>query len=97
MKIASFVTTSNEVVAELEKQLGKKIDVSFKSVADLERSEADLWKDGNPLATIATLRRIWATGGTLYDKWDNESIGLNGKNMDSLADGVRKVLQSKGL
>lgn len=96
MKIASFVTTSNEVVAEVEKQLGKKLDVSFKSVEDLEGSEANLWKDGNPLATVATLRRIWATGGTLYDKWDNESIGLDDSNTDSLSDGVRKVLQSKG-
>lgn len=97
MKIASFVTTSNEVVAEVEKQLGKKIDVSFKSVEELERSEADLWKEGNPLATVATLRRIWATGGTLYDKWDNKSIGLDEGNTDSLSDGVKTVLQSKGL
>lgn len=84
------------MVAEVEKQLGKKIDVSFKSVDELERSEADMWKEGNPLATVATLRRIWATGGTLYDKWDNESIGLDDKNTDSVSDGVRKILQTKG-
>lgn len=96
LKVASFVVTPKEALAELEKQLGKKFSVKFIPLANLEKSEAEMWKTGNPAAALATLRRIWATGGTLYEKWDNELIGLNETNMDSLEVAVKAALKSKG-
>ena len=95
LKIASFVVTPNQVLAEFEKQLDAKFTTKYIPLAELEKSEADMWKAGDSLATIATLRRIWATGGALYDKWDNESIGLN--EMDSLETAVRGCIKAKGL
>lgn len=88
--------TPKEALTEIEKQLGKKFSVKFIPLANLEKSEAEMWKAGNPAATLATLRRIWATGGTLYDKWDNEAIGLNETNMDSLEAAVKVVLKGRG-
>ena len=90
------MATPNQVLAEFEKQLRKKFSVKFITAADLKRSEEDMWKAGNPLAAAPALRRIWATGGTLYEKWDNKKIGLDKMNMDSLEVAVSKVLQAKG-
>ncbi|KAK4935002.1 hypothetical protein LTR10_023870 [Elasticomyces elasticus] len=76
LKVKSFTTTDTAILEAFEKQTGgEKWDVSYTSVEDLKRLEKEAWQTGNPLATVMTLRRIWATGGTLYDKWDNEVIG----------------------
>jgi hypothetical protein len=95
LKIASFVVTPNQILAEYEKQLGLKFKTKFIPLADFENSERELWKAGDPVATIATLRRIWATGGTLYDKWDNGAIGLNDDETDSLEVAVRRYIQEQ--
>lgn len=48
---------------------------------------------GDPKATSVTLRRIWAEGGTLYAKNDNELLGLGKpEDRDSLELGVKRAL-----
>lgn len=96
LKIHSFVVTPNQVLVELEKQLGKQFTKEYVPISKLESIETAWWKEGNPLATIATLRRIWATGGTLYDKWDNESVGLDESNLDSLETAVKEFISHHG-
>lgn len=95
MKIASFVVTPNQVLAEFEKQLQVKFKVSSITTEQLASTETQLWKEGNPIAALATLRRIWASGGTLYDKWDNEAIKLNEDTTDSLEVAIKKFLQEE--
>ncbi|KAH0600203.1 hypothetical protein MHUMG1_01199 [Metarhizium humberi] len=94
LKISSFVVTPSQVLSEFEKQLGRKFTVKYIPLESLERTEAEFWEAGNPIATIATLRRIWAAGGTLYDKWDNDTIGLT--STDSLEGIIKSYLEEKG-
>ncbi|KAJ7486204.1 hypothetical protein B0H11DRAFT_1913918 [Mycena galericulata] len=92
LKVQSFVVSPDEVLAEYEKQSGAKWAVTRLSLDDLRALETKLWEEGNPRATGATLRRIWAEGGTLYAKNDNELIGLKPEDMESLAVGVKSAL-----
>ncbi len=47
-----------------------------------------------PYYSLYTLRRIWLSGRTLYDKSDNDLIGLGADgDMDTLADAVRLAIQ----
>lgn len=76
LRVNSFTATPDEILAEFEKQTGgQKWDVSYTSMEDLKKSEEKAWADGSPIATVYTLRRIWAEGGTLYEKRDNALIG----------------------
>ncbi len=84
LKVQSFVVTPKEVLAEYEKQTGATWTVSYTPLAKVKDLEADLWAKGKPAATGITLRRIWAEGGTLYEKNDDESIGLGPDDMESL-------------
>ncbi|VBB76528.1 Putative reductase [Podospora comata] len=90
LKVQSFIVSSNEVLAEYEKQTGAKWEVTKTPLDDLKSLETDLWAKGNPRATSATLRRIWAEGGTLYEKNDNDVLNVEG--LDSLADAVKHAL-----
>ena len=92
LKVQSFVVTPKTVLAEYEKQTGAKWKVTYTPLKDLEQLETKLWGEGNPKATGATLRRIWAEGGTLYTKNDNSVIGLDSKDMDSLATAVQRAI-----
>ena len=95
--MASFVATPNQVLAECEKQTGAKFTVKYISLEELEAFETKMWKEENPFAIGPTLRRIWATGGTLYDKWDNQSIGLDSSNMESLEAAVRRHIHEEAV
>ena len=95
--VQSFVTTPNAVLAEFEKQTGgEPWAVTHIPLEELKKREKDAWASGSPVATVFTLRRIWAEGGTLYDTTDNEAIGLAPRDMESLETAVRRAIESKG-
>ncbi|KAM7194224.1 hypothetical protein V8F33_007370 [Rhypophila sp. PSN 637] len=98
LKVQSFIVSPKEVLAEYEKQTGAKWTVKTTPLSEVAPLEADLWEKGNPKATSVTLRRIWAEGGTLYEKNDNELLGL-GKpgDLDSLEVGVKRGLENAWL
>lgn len=96
LKVQSFVVTPNEVLAEYKRQSMGDWKASSISLQTLEDLESKLWSEGNARATGATLRRIWAEGGTLYEKNDNDLLGLKTKDLDSLETAVRKVLSRTG-
>ncbi|KAK4071980.1 hypothetical protein Trihar35433_4044 [Trichoderma harzianum] len=96
LRVASFVKTSNEVFSEYEKQLGVKFSAKYISLADHEAEEGSMWEKGSPWAVVAALRRIWATGGAMYDHFSNEDIGLGNGGMESLEEAVRKHVNSSG-
>lgn len=99
VKVQSFVTTSNGALAELEKQTGgEKWTVQHTPLSKLKELEQTAWNGPagpSPAATVLTLRRIWVEGGTLYEKTDNEAIGLKPEDMDTLEDAVRSALKAK--
>lgn len=76
--VNSFTTSPTEIQAEFERQTTAAQpwkNVSHTSLARLRELEAAAWEDGNPVATVITLRRIWTEGGTLYQERDNGLIG----------------------
>jgi hypothetical protein len=92
LKIASFTKSARQVLAEFEKQVGHKFDVKHIPLDDAKRLEKQYWDEGNPLAVVGTLRRIWATGGAVYEKLDNEDLGLHPDQLQSLEAAVRNRL-----
>lgn len=96
LKVQSFVVTPKEVLAEYEKQTEAKWTVSSTPLDELRKLERKAWDEGNPRATGVTLRRIWAEGGTLYEKNDNGLLGFgSGEDckLDSLEAGVHAALK----
>ena len=93
LKIQSFVVTPNEILATFEKRTGAKWTAQYTSLDKLREVEEKLWAEGAPIATAATLRRIWGEGGTLYEETDNEAIGLVGDQLESLEEAVRGAVQ----
>ncbi|WYZ41264.1 hypothetical protein EsH8_V_000159 [Colletotrichum jinshuiense] len=92
LKVQSFVATGNQIVAEFEKQTGAKWESTYVSLQKLKEAEEKAWAAGVPYATLYTLRRIWAEGGTLYEKTDNERIGLGPNDVDTLEVAVQRSL-----
>jgi len=92
LKVQSFVVTPNEVLAEFERQTGAEYAVTKTPLDSIKSLEAKAWQDADPKATLFTLRRIWAEGGTLYAKNDNETLGLGTQDLDSLESAVKKHL-----
>lgn len=93
LRVQSFVATPNEVVAEYERQTGgAPWKVSYVSLADVRAGEARLWAEDHPKATVVTLRRIWAEGGTLYDTTDNEAIGVRAGETETMDEVLRRLL-----
>ena len=76
VRVHSYVCTPKEMLAEYERQTGKTWKVSYTSLEELKKIEEEAWAAGHPVSAIFTLRRIWAEGKTLYDKTENEAIGL---------------------
>lgn len=95
LKVNSFEVTSNQVLAEYEKQTGTKWKVSYVPLSKVAEYETKLWEQGHPKAVVLTLRRIWAEGGTLYEKTDNEAIGLKPGDTDTMPDVLKKLLAGK--
>jgi hypothetical protein len=92
VRVNSFITTPNEILAEFERQTGVKWAVRYTPLEELKRLESVAWTEENPLATVYTLRRIWTEGGTLYEKMDNEALGVT--KMDTLEMVVQEALAS---
>jgi hypothetical protein len=46
------------------------------------------------MAALFTLRRIWTEGGTLYEKRDNEAIGV--MSTGTLEEVVRSAIEKEG-
>ncbi|KAI0383388.1 NAD(P)-binding protein [Hypomontagnella monticulosa] len=96
LKVQSFVTTPNAIVGEFEKQTGTKWSVDHTPNERLREIEKDKWDANNPMATLYTLKRIWAEGGTLYGKTDNEMLGLTARDMEPLSNAVERAVNGKG-
>ncbi|KAF4637395.1 hypothetical protein G7Y89_g695 [Cudoniella acicularis] len=97
LRVNSFTTTPAEIVAEFERQLGgEEWTVTHTPYEKLRQLEKDAYTNKAPIAPIFTLRRIWAEGGTLYEKRDNEVI--DAEDMETLEDAIRDaiVIQQTG-
>jgi len=93
LRVNSFTTTDSEILSEFEKQTGgQPWSVSYVSVNELKTSEAESWAAQKPIATLFTLKKIWAEGGTLYDKRDNHLIGAE-DGLDTLEDAVARAIK----
>jgi hypothetical protein len=90
LKVNSFTTTPNEILAEFEKQTGAKWEVSYTPLDELRVLEKEAYEKNEPYAGGITLRRIWTEGGTLYETRDNDLIGP--VEVQSLAYIVEKVI-----
>ncbi|EWZ93652.1 hypothetical protein AU210_003959 [Fusarium oxysporum f. sp. radicis-cucumerinum] len=91
--VQSFVVNSKQILKELEKQTGgEPWEVSSYTLDELREAEKKGWAAGNPKAVSYTLRRIWSEGGTLYEKTDNERIGLKEEDLETLEDAVKREL-----
>ncbi|KAL4914320.1 hypothetical protein BDW62DRAFT_145189 [Aspergillus aurantiobrunneus] len=77
LKLNSFTTTPADILAEFEQQTGEKWAVEYTPLDMLQDFEKEAWEKGQADATGLTLRRIWAEGGTLYERRDNEDIGVH--------------------
>jgi hypothetical protein len=73
--VHSFTATPNEIVAEYEEQTGCSWEKSYTSLERLREIEKEEYQIYSPLATVATLRRIWTSGGTLYKFYDDSILG----------------------
>ncbi|ETS80971.1 hypothetical protein PFICI_05973 [Pestalotiopsis fici W106-1] len=96
LKVQSFVTTAKDILAEFEGQTGQKFDVKYTSKEELRQAEQKLWSEGNPSAATFTLRRIWADGKTLYNKTDNESLGVKVDDLEPLSVVVARAVSGEG-
>ncbi|CBF84548.1 uncharacterized protein ANIA_08968 [Aspergillus nidulans FGSC A4] len=93
LKLNSFTTTPNDILAEFEKQTGNKWSVEYTSLKQLKQYEKEAWEKGEPDATTLTLRRIWTEGGTLYERRDNEDIGA--ENTTTLEEAVNGAIKTQ--
>jgi len=78
--VNSFTATPLEILQTYERLTGgQPWAVSYTSLEQLKEIEQKAWAEGNPVATIFTLKRIWTEGGTLYPgrepQRDNGLIG----------------------
>lgn len=91
LKVNSFTTSEKEILEEFEKQTGEKWAVESTSFEKLRELEKEGWETGN--GTVFTLRRIWAEGGTLYEKRDNGLV--DGEGTESLQDAVKVAIAAQ--
>ncbi|ORY00910.1 isoflavone reductase family protein [Clohesyomyces aquaticus] len=94
LKVNSFTTTPNAILAEFERQTGGKWEARYTSLDKLKELEKQAWEGQSPISAVYTLRRIWTEGGTLYEGRDNGKIGEPG--LETLEEQVRKQIQIQG-
>lgn len=90
LKVNSFTTTPNEILAEFEKQTHSKWEVSYTPLDKLRDLEKREYENKDPKAPLNSLRRIWTEGGTLYERTDNEEI--EAPPMETLEMQVKKAI-----
>lgn len=95
LKVQSLVTTPNAILHEFEKQTSSKWAVEYTPLDRLRELENQTWQAGRSYATGFTLRRIWAEGGTLYDKTDNEALGVKDEDLETLSTIVGRAVRDK--
>jgi hypothetical protein len=93
LKLNSFTTTPADIVAEFEKQTGDKWSVEYTPLDELKELEKEAWEKGLPYATGFTLRRIWAEGGTLYERRENDDIGA--EDTVTLSEAVKDAIRAQ--
>ncbi|KAI2625051.1 NAD(P)-binding protein [Hypoxylon sp. NC1633] len=96
LKVQSFVTTPNAILEEFERQTGTKWTVDHTPSQTLRDVEKEKWDAKSPIATLYTLKRIWAEGGTLYDKTDNEILGVKPGDLELLSAVVERAVKGQG-
>lgn len=95
MKLNSFYTTDAEILHEFERQAGgQPWDVTYTPLDKLIALEKEAWQSGHALAILITLRRIWAEGGTIYTKTDNELVGAS-SGLTLLAEAVHDAIEKQ--
>lgn len=95
IKVNSFYTTDAQILASFERQTGGiPWDVTYTSLGQLRALEEEAWSSGQALATLITLRRIWSSGGTIYDETDNQLIGAS-SGMNTLDEAIRDAIQAQ--
>ncbi|KAF2400128.1 putative isoflavone reductase family protein [Trichodelitschia bisporula] len=90
LKVNSFTAIQAEILTEFERQTGAKWESEYTSVEVLQKIEQVAYDAGHPFAVGVTLRRIWTQGGTLYEKRDNEDMGVT--DTDTLEVAVRRAI-----
>jgi hypothetical protein len=74
--VHSFTATPNDIVDEYEVQTGCTWERTYTSMERLKEIEKEEYQIYSPLATVATLRRIWTEGGTLYPYYDDSILDV---------------------
>ncbi|KAK0103128.1 hypothetical protein ONS95_000696 [Cadophora gregata] len=93
LKVNSFTTTPADIVAEFERQTGDNWSVSYTSHEKLRELEKEAHASKNPSATVYTLKRIWAEGGTLYEKRDNALIDAD--DTETFEEAIKATIASQ--
>ncbi|KAF2629979.1 NAD(P)-binding protein [Macroventuria anomochaeta] len=91
LKVNSFTATGKEALAEFEKQIGAKWEVSYTPLEELKQLEKQAWEEDWPSKTPLTLRRIWTEGGTLYETRDNGKVNFD-DGLETLVDQVKNTI-----
>ena len=93
MRVNSFTTTDSDILKEFEKQTGgQPWKVSYTPLDTLKKLEKEAGDAGKPYSVVFTLRRIWAEGGTLYEKRDNHLIEAEDV-METLPEAVTEAIK----
>lgn len=94
----SFVTSPNAILREFETQTGggKWEAVEHSPLDELREKEKKAWEARSPHATHFTLRRIWGEGKTIYEKTDNETLGVRESDLEPLGVVVERAVLGKG-
>ncbi|KAK5109250.1 hypothetical protein LTR62_007232 [Meristemomyces frigidus] len=93
LNVHSFTATPSQIAAEFERQTGgQQWRMDYTSLETLRRLEARAYQQGSPSAGTLTLRRIWTEGGTLYEKRDNELVGME-TGVETLAIAVGRAIK----
>lgn len=92
IKVNSFTATPKEIAAEFQKQTGDTWSLGYTSLDELKKLEQEAWERKDPRAGPLTLRRIWTSGGTLYDHRDNDIIGME-DGVESLESAVSQAIK----
>ena len=96
LKVNSFTCTPDEIVAEYERQTGgEKWEVSYTSPAEVKKLEEKLWREGHPVATGLTLRRIWMEGGTIYEDDQSGNRMVGSPRMETLGEQVGQCVEKQ--
>ncbi len=93
LRVNSFTTTPADIVAEFEKQTGDNWAVSYTPLERVKKLEKEAYANKNPAATVYTLKRIWASGGTLYEKRDNGLI--DAEDTETLEDAIKVTIATQ--